>query len=77
MTTKAERITPLPAGLSPLFTKDELATYFRVSEWTVRQWVKAGCPTVPMDLEGARERLRFELAEVRQWHAGRVLAATA
>lgn len=59
--------TRLPAGLSPLLSRDQLAAYYGVSEWTVRQWVKDGCP-----YEGLPNgRWRFDLDAVKAWIAER------
>ncbi|MFG2759488.1 hypothetical protein [Streptomyces wuyuanensis] len=55
---------PLPGGLIPLFTTDELQRYYGVSNWTVNEWVKAGCPVEPTAFRGRR----FDLAAVRAWH---------
>lgn len=82
MPTKAERHTPLPAGLVPLLSQTELETYYGVSTWTVQQWVKAGMPVEPVRPAragaGERQHRRFDLAAVKAWHAEREqLAASA
>lgn len=64
MPTKRERHVPLPAGLVPLLTQRELETYYGVSDWQVRQWLKAGMPFEPC----GRVR-KFDLAVVRKWMA--------
>lgn len=80
MPTKAERHTPLPAGLVPLLSQTELETYYGVSTWTVLQWVEAGMPVEPMrparaagagDKKPERQHRRFDLAAVKAWHAER------
>lgn len=43
-------------------TVAETAKYFRVSDMTVRRWIKQDCPAVPV---GASHRL--ELDKVRAW----------
>lgn len=65
MPTKADRLTPLPAGLAPLLTQKQLETYYGVSDWTVRQWIEAGMPREPFGGRG----FRFDLDKVRAWHA--------
>ncbi|MFD5031656.1 hypothetical protein ACFVWX_13660 [Streptomyces sp. NPDC058220] len=71
MPKKAERVTPLPAGLLPLLSQSQLETYYGVSDWTVLRWVEAGMPVERIRTEGARyEKRRFDLTEVKRWHAG-------
>ncbi len=65
MPKKADRVTPLPAGLSPLLTQKQLETHYGVSDWTVRQWVDAGMPREPFAGRG----FRFDLDKVRAWMA--------
>ena len=50
----------------PLLKQTELETYYGVSDWTVNKWVRDGCPVERLR-SGHR---RFNLAEVRAWHAG-------
>lgn len=60
----AERTETLrPTGLSPLLTTDELRAHYRVSNWTVNEWRKKGCPL--RRLPGGI--LRFDLALVDEW----------
>lgn len=62
--TLAERAETLrPTGLSPLLTTDELMAHYGVSNWTVNEWRKAGCPVER--LPGGRRR--FNLAHVKTW----------
>lgn len=87
MPTKAERRVPLPAGLVPLLTQPELETYYRVSEWTVLKWIDSGMPSVILkparkpvdDGKPERQHRRFDLDDVKAWHADNpdVLAASA
>ncbi|MYU22899.1 hypothetical protein [Streptomyces sp. SID8352] len=76
MPTKVDRhVASLPAGLLPLLSQKELETYYGVSDWTVRQWMKAGMPREPFGARG----FRFDLDQVRGWMAeyAEQLAATA
>lgn len=74
MPTKADRATPLPAGLIPLLTQKQLETYYGVSDWIVLQWIEKGLPVEPF---GARGR-RFDLDAVKKWMAeSEQFAATA
>jgi phage terminase Nu1 subunit (DNA packaging protein) len=78
MPKKAERVTPLPDGLSPLLTQKQVETYYGVSDWTVLRWIEDGMPVEPMTTTGQqRAQRRFDLAAVKAWHAARELAATA
>lgn len=77
MPKKAERVTPLPDGLSPLLTQKQVETYYGVSDWTVLRWIEAGCPVEPMVTTGDKAVRRFDLAAVKAWHAAHELAATA
>lgn len=80
MPTKAERVAPLPAGLLPLLSQPQLETYYGVSDWTVLQWIDAGMPVERLRTKNSRqETRRFDLNEVKAWHAERaeLLAATA
>lgn len=52
-------------GLTPLLKQDELEAYYGISDWTVNQWVKRGCPTEPTNFRGRR----FALAKVEAWVA--------
>lgn len=64
----AERIETLrPTGLSPLLTTRQLMARYGVSNWTVNEWVKKGCPLEPTEFRGRR----FDLEAVRQWMAER------
>lgn len=63
--TLAERADALPQGITPLLTMAQLQAYYGVSDWTVRQWMKAGCPTAPIAVRG----VRFDLNAVRAWMA--------
>jgi phage terminase Nu1 subunit (DNA packaging protein) len=77
MPTKADRRAPLPAGLVPLLSQQQLETYYDVSDWTVLQWIKAGMPVEPMkNATGEKAQRRFDLARVQAWHAEQ-LPATA
>jgi hypothetical protein len=74
MPKKADRVTPLPAGLVPLLTQKQLETRYGVSDWTVLQWIEDGMPEEPFRGRGRR----FDLAKVEAWHAEQdALAATA
>jgi phage terminase Nu1 subunit (DNA packaging protein) len=75
MPTKADRTAILPAGLVPLLTQPELETYYGVSEWTVLQWIKEGMPIAPMKTGERRKVRRFDLDEVKQWHAEQMPAS--
>lgn len=62
--TLAERADTLrPIGLSPRLNTRELMDLYGVSNWTVNEWVKAGCPVKRLPGSGRR----FELAAVEQW----------
>ena len=63
MPKKANRITALPAGISPLLTREGLAEYYVTSLWTVNQWMQQGWPTEPVKLRGPR----FDLVRVKAW----------
>jgi hypothetical protein len=64
--TLTERIETLrPTGLSPLLTTDQLMARYGVSNWTVNEWVKKGCPVEPTAFRGRR----FDLAKVERWMA--------
>lgn len=78
MPTKASRRVPLPAGLVPLLTQAELETFYRVSDWTVLKWIKRGMPVEPMkSATGEKQERRFDLEQVKAWHAENVLAVSA
>lgn len=79
MPKKAERVTPLPAGLVPLLTQRQLETYYGVSDWLVIQWIKAGMPVKYVKTPTATyKKRRFDLSAVESWHADQdQLAATA
>jgi phage terminase Nu1 subunit (DNA packaging protein) len=74
MPTLAERAETLrTTGLVPLLTTAQLMARYGVSNWTVNEWVKAGCPVEPTAFRGRR----FDLEAVRTWMAERAqLAAT-
>ncbi|ABD94174.1 unknown [Streptomyces phage mu1/6] len=55
-------ITALPA---PLLQQQQVQAHYGVSDWTVNQWVRKGCPVVRLP-NGHR---RFDLAEVKAWMA--------
>jgi len=62
--TLAERSETLaPTGLTPLLATDELMAHYGVSNWTVNDWLKKGCPVER--LPGGRRR--FNLAHVKAW----------
>lgn len=64
--TLAERIETLrPTGLSPLLNTAQLMARYGVSNWTVNEWVKKGCPVEPTAFRGRR----FDLAKVEAWMA--------
>lgn len=66
MATHTERTAALAeAGLSPLLKQSELEAYYGVSNWTVNEWIKKGCPVEPTPFRGRR----FDLAAVRAWVA--------
>lgn len=65
--TLTERVTVLaPVGIAPLLTTAQLQARYGVSDWTVRQWVMQGLPTVR--LRGIRG-VRYDLAAVEAWMA--------
>ncbi|MFE9372315.1 hypothetical protein ACFYM2_21445 [Streptomyces sp. NPDC006711] len=74
MPTLAERAETLrTTGLAPLLTTAQLMARYGVSNWTVNEWVKNGCPVEPTAFRGRR----FDLEAVRTWMAERAqLAAT-
>ncbi|MFF9910661.1 helix-turn-helix domain-containing protein [Streptomyces sp. NPDC013457] len=74
--TLAERTEILrPAGISPLLTTAQLMALYGVSNWTVNEWVKNGCPLEPTAFRGRR----FDRDRVRAWMAEQdtALAASA
>ncbi|MFB6517473.1 hypothetical protein [Streptomyces sp. NPDC056401] len=72
MATLAARAEVLePTGLAPLLTTAQLQARYGVSNWTVNEWVKAGCPLEPTAFRGRR----FDLARVRDWMASQQPAA--
>ncbi|WP_327246590.1 MULTISPECIES: helix-turn-helix transcriptional regulator [unclassified Streptomyces] len=75
MATLAERTETLrTVGLAPLLTTAQLMARYGVSNWTVNEWVKDGCPVEPTRFRGRR----FDLDKVAAWMAaGPQLAATA
>lgn len=58
-------MTTVSALPLPLLRQAELETYFAVSDWTVNQWVRHGCPVQRLP-NGHR---RFDLAAVKEWMA--------
>ncbi|GAA2457265.1 hypothetical protein [Streptomyces macrosporus] len=64
--TLADREAALPPGVTPLLTKQQLATYYGVSAWTVDKWVRDGCPTEPIPFSRGK---RFDLERVKAWVA--------
>lgn len=72
MATLAARAETLrPTGLTPLLTTAQLMARYGVSNWTVNEWVKNGCPVEPTAFRGRR----FDLASVQAWMAGQQSAA--
>jgi phage terminase Nu1 subunit (DNA packaging protein) len=65
MTTLTTREAALPPGVTPLLTLQQVADYYGVSDWTVKQWVRRGCPTEPTNFRGKR----FDLERVKAWVA--------
>ncbi|MGW5130398.1 hypothetical protein [Streptomyces sp. NPDC004135] len=64
--TLAERSATLaPTGLTPLLTTAQLMARYGVSNWTVNEWVKKGCPVEPTAMRGRR----FDPEAVRRWMA--------
>lgn len=64
--TLTERAAALSnVGLSPLLKLHELQAYYGVSNWTVYEWIKRGCPSEPLPGKGRR----FDLDRVRAWIA--------
>lgn len=61
--TLAERAAELPPGIDPLLTTKQLMAHYGVSNWTVNEWVKDGCPVEPVKVQGRR----FDLAKVKKW----------
>jgi phage terminase Nu1 subunit (DNA packaging protein) len=71
--TLAERSETLrPTGLSPLLNTAQLMARYGVSNWTVNEWVKKGCPVEPTSFRGRR----FDLDAVRTWMAVQSEAAS-
>ncbi|MFF7879160.1 hypothetical protein ACFZDM_33605 [Streptomyces californicus] len=66
MATLADRTETLrPVGVAPLLTTAQLQAHYGVSNWTVNEWVKDGCPVEPTRFRGRR----FDLDRVRAWMA--------
>lgn len=66
MATLNERAETLrPIGLTPLLTTAQLMARYGVSNWTVNEWVKNGCPVEPTAFRGRR----FDLLKVQAWQA--------
>jgi phage terminase Nu1 subunit (DNA packaging protein) len=64
--TIAERTELLAsAGIAPLLNTEQLMAHYGVSNWTVNEWRKKGCPVERLP-GGIR---RFDLAQVRAWLA--------
>jgi phage terminase Nu1 subunit (DNA packaging protein) len=71
MPKKSDRRVPLPVGLVPLLTQQQLETYYDVAERTVSQWIDAGMPVEPIKQTGTqRVHRRFDLDKVKAWMAG-------
>lgn len=66
---RAEILRPL--GITPLLTTEQLMARYGVSNWTVNEWVKNGCPLEPTAFRGRR----FDLDRVRAWMADQAPAA--
>ena len=74
MASLADRTEALRAvGVTPLLTTAQLQARYGVSNWTVNEWVKAGCPVEPTVFRGRR----FDLEKVAAWMANEQLAASA
>lgn len=76
MATLADRTETLRAvGVAPLLTTAQLQAFYGVSNWTVNEWVKGGCPVENTRFRGRR----FDLDKVRAWMAAdeQQLAASA
>ncbi|MFJ3834505.1 helix-turn-helix transcriptional regulator [Streptomyces sp. NPDC090054] len=72
MATLAARSETLrPTGLTPLLTTAQLMARYGVSNWTVNEWVKNGCPVEPTAFRGRR----FDLDNVQRWMAAQQPAA--
>ncbi|TXS23119.1 hypothetical protein EAO70_04940 [Streptomyces sp. adm13(2018)] len=72
--TLADRTEILrPAGIAPLLTTAQLMARYGVSNWTVNEWVKNGCPLEPTAFRGRR----FDLDKVRDWMAKQAPASAA
>lgn len=70
--TLADRAEILrPVGITPLLTTEQLMARYGVSNWTVNEWVKNGCPLEPTAFRGRR----FDLDRVRAWMADQAPAA--
>lgn len=68
MATKTKSLTERAAalaeiGLAPLLTQAQLEAYYGVSDWTVNQWVRRGCPVEETPFRGRR----FDLGRVKAW----------
>ncbi|MFE7232518.1 hypothetical protein ACFVAF_18030 [Streptomyces sp. NPDC057596] len=72
--TLAERSQTLaPVGLAPLLTTAQLMALYGVSNWTVNEWVKRGCPVEPTAFRGRR----FNPDRVRDWMAAQAAQLSA
>ena len=70
--TLADRTEILrPVGITPLLTTNQLMALYGVSNWTVNEWVKAGCPLEPTAFRGRR----FDADKVRAWMASQAPVA--
>lgn len=61
LTKRAEVLAP--TGLRPLLNTAQLQARYGVSNWTVNEWVKRGCPVEPTPFRGRR----FDLDRVERW----------
>jgi phage terminase Nu1 subunit (DNA packaging protein) len=72
--TLADRTEVLrPTGITPLLTTAQLMALYGVSNWTVNEWVKAGCPLEPTAFRGRR----FDRDRVRAWMSEQSLGTAA
>ncbi|GCD46158.1 hypothetical protein [Streptomyces paromomycinus] len=58
-------------GLTPLLTQAQVEAFYGVSDWTVNQWVKRGCPVEQTPFRGRR----FDLDRVKAWISQDVASA--
>lgn len=71
LTERTEVLRPL--GITPLLTTDQLMAYYGVSNWTVNEWVKNGCPLEETPFRGRR----FDLDRVKAWVAANAKSSAA